>query len=100
MDSAVFASACSENASPGLFIVGFVKDGLAELDGRLQKDDRILQIEGHDLANGTQEEAANIIRVRERCVRSSDLFRPYWPVYSEALMLVDRVGENLRGRHV
>ena len=60
--------ACSENASQGLFIVGFVEGGLAELDGRLQKNDRILSIENHDLANGTQEEAANIIRVGCICV--------------------------------
>ena len=63
----VLEIACSESASQGLFIVGFVEGGLAELDGRLQKDDRILSIENHDLANGTQEEAANIIRVGHCC---------------------------------
>lgn len=40
-----------------------MNDGLAELDGRLQKDDRILEINAVDLRNGTQEAAAEVIKV-------------------------------------
>ena len=43
--------------------MGLVPDSEADLDGRLYKDDRILEINGVDLKEGTQEEAANIIRV-------------------------------------
>lgn len=43
--------------------MGLVPDSEADLDGRLNKDDRILEINGVDLREGTQEEAANIIRV-------------------------------------
>ncbi|VDL62609.1 unnamed protein product [Hymenolepis diminuta] len=47
---------------PGVYILGLVPDSEADLDGRLNKDDRILEINGIDLREGTQEEAANIIR--------------------------------------
>ncbi|KAM3182716.1 hypothetical protein ACTXT7_011764 [Hymenolepis weldensis] len=47
---------------PGVYILGLVPDSEADLDGRLNKDDRILEINGVDLREGTQEEAANIIR--------------------------------------
>lgn len=46
-----------------MYILGLVPDSEADLDGRLYKDDRILEINGVDLREGTQEEAANIIRV-------------------------------------
>lgn len=45
----------------GLYILGLIQDGQAHLDGRLQKDDRLLEINGIDLSNGTQEQAAQLI---------------------------------------
>ncbi|KAH9284188.1 Ligand of Numb protein X 2 [Echinococcus granulosus] len=53
---------------PGVYILGLVPDSEADLDGRLYKDDRILEINGVDLREGTQEEAANIIRTAEEHV--------------------------------
>ncbi len=46
-----------------MYILGLLPDSEADLDGRLHKDDRILEINGVDLREGTQEEAANIFRV-------------------------------------
>ncbi|KAF8565936.1 hypothetical protein P879_05850 [Paragonimus westermani] len=45
----------------GLYILGLVQDGQAHLDGRLRKDDRILEINSVNLSNGTQEQAAQLI---------------------------------------
>ncbi|KAF6773086.1 hypothetical protein AHF37_07573 [Paragonimus kellicotti] len=45
----------------GLYILGLVQDGQAYLDGRLRKDDRILEINAVNLSNGTQEQAAQLI---------------------------------------
>uniref|UniRef100_A0A1I8IPH9 PDZ domain-containing protein n=1 Tax=Macrostomum lignano TaxID=282301 RepID=A0A1I8IPH9_9PLAT len=50
---------------PGLFILGLVVGGLAEIDGRLRRDDRILEINDQDIRNGTQAEAAAIIQAAE-----------------------------------
>ncbi|PAA92173.1 hypothetical protein BOX15_Mlig014573g1, partial [Macrostomum lignano] len=47
---------------PGLFILGLVPGGLAEMDGRLRRDDRILEINGFDIGDGTQAQAASIIQ--------------------------------------
>ncbi|KAA3673046.1 ligand of Numb protein X 1/2 [Paragonimus westermani] len=47
----------------GLYILGLVQDGQAHLDGRLRKDDRILEINAVNLSNGTQEQAAQLIAV-------------------------------------
>lgn len=46
---------------PGLYILELVSGCEADLDGRMKKDDQILEINGIDLANGTQEQAAQII---------------------------------------
>ncbi|VDP77400.1 unnamed protein product [Echinostoma caproni] len=46
---------------PGLYVLELVPGCEAQLDGRLQKDDQILEINGIDLSDGTQEQAAHII---------------------------------------
>ncbi|TGZ62103.1 hypothetical protein CRM22_007621 [Opisthorchis felineus] len=46
---------------PGLYVLDLVPGCEADCDGRLQKDDQILEINGIDLSNGTQEQAAHII---------------------------------------
>ncbi|KAF8564841.1 hypothetical protein P879_08935 [Paragonimus westermani] len=48
---------------PGLYVLDLVPGCEAQLDGRLQKDDQILEINGIDLSDGTQEQAAHIINV-------------------------------------
>ncbi|VUZ39013.1 unnamed protein product [Hymenolepis diminuta] len=66
---------------PGVYILGLVPDSEADLDGRLNKDDRILEINGIDLREGTQEEAANIIRTAEEHVALvvARVIRPHTP---------------------
>ncbi|CAH8530470.1 unnamed protein product [Dicrocoelium dendriticum] len=46
---------------PGLYVLELVPGCEAELDGRLRKDDQILEINGINLSNGSQEQAAHII---------------------------------------
>lgn len=48
---------------PGLYVLELVPGCEAHLDGRLKKDDQILEINGIDLSDGTQEQAAHIINV-------------------------------------
>ena len=40
-----------------------IEGGIAAHDGRLQRDDRILEINCQDMTLGTQEQAAHIIQV-------------------------------------
>ena len=40
-----------------------IEGGMAAHDGRLQRDDRILEINCQDMTLGTQEQAAHIIQV-------------------------------------
>ncbi|XP_074659859.1 ligand of Numb protein X 2-like isoform X1 [Tubulanus polymorphus] len=47
---------------PGVYILSLIPGGLASSDGRLIKDDRILEINGQDVTYGTQELAAQIIQ--------------------------------------
>lgn len=46
----------------GLFVAGLVADSLAVIDGRLKKDDRVIEINGIDMAGGTKERAAQLIQ--------------------------------------
>ena len=55
----------SFRTAPGVFILSLIPGSLAHQDGRLMKDDRILEINGNDLTFGTQEEAADIIQVSQ-----------------------------------
>lgn len=48
---------------PGVFILDLLEGGLAAQDGRLNSNDRVLAINGHDLKHGTPELAAQIIQV-------------------------------------
>ncbi|XP_046521123.1 ligand of Numb protein X 2 isoform X3 [Equus quagga] len=47
---------------PGVFILDLLEGGLAAQDGRLNSNDRVLAINGHDLKHGTPELAAQIIQ--------------------------------------
>ncbi|KAL3842316.1 hypothetical protein ACJMK2_020346 [Sinanodonta woodiana] len=46
----------------GVYLLNLVPNGLACLDGRLRPDDRLLEINGMDVAYGTQEQAARLIQ--------------------------------------
>lgn len=46
---------------PGVYILTLIPGSLAELDGRLKMDDRVLEINGQDVSYGTQEQAAALI---------------------------------------
>ncbi|CAG7833479.1 unnamed protein product, partial [Allacma fusca] len=47
---------------PGVFISDVVPGGTAEADGRLMKGDQIISVNGKDLKNATQEEAASVLK--------------------------------------
>uniref|UniRef100_A0A1B6C5B4 PDZ domain-containing protein n=1 Tax=Clastoptera arizonana TaxID=38151 RepID=A0A1B6C5B4_9HEMI len=47
---------------PGIFISDVVQGGTAGADGRLMKGDQILAVNGQDLKNSTQEEAAAVLK--------------------------------------
>ncbi|XP_046662002.1 multiple PDZ domain protein-like isoform X2 [Homalodisca vitripennis] len=47
---------------PGIFISDVVQGGTAGTDGRLMKGDQILAVNGQDLKNSTQEEAAAVLK--------------------------------------
>nr|XP_012599504.1 ligand of Numb protein X 2 isoform X2 [Microcebus murinus] len=53
---------------PGVFILDLLEGGLAAQDGRLNSNDRVLAINGHDLKHGTPELAAQIIQDLTQCV--------------------------------
>ncbi|GAB6026518.1 hypothetical protein CHUAL_012941 [Chamberlinius hualienensis] len=46
----------------GVYISDVVKGGVAEADGRLMQGDQILMVNGRDLKNATQEEAAALLK--------------------------------------
>lgn len=47
---------------PGVFVSDVVKGGVAEADGRLMQGDQILSVNGQDLKNAMQEQAAAILK--------------------------------------
>uniref|UniRef100_T1JLQ1 PDZ domain-containing protein n=1 Tax=Strigamia maritima TaxID=126957 RepID=T1JLQ1_STRMM len=47
---------------PGVFVSDVVKGGAAEADGRLIQGDQIISVNGHDLKNAMQEQAAAILK--------------------------------------
>uniref|UniRef100_T1JEZ5 PDZ domain-containing protein n=1 Tax=Strigamia maritima TaxID=126957 RepID=T1JEZ5_STRMM len=47
---------------PGVFVSDVVKGGAAEADGRLIQGDQIISVNGHDLKNAMQQQAAAILK--------------------------------------
>lgn len=47
----------------GVFVFNLLEGGLAARDGKLQEDDKVLAINGHDLQHGSPETAAQLIQV-------------------------------------
>ncbi|TSQ81011.1 Ligand of Numb protein X 2 [Bagarius yarrelli] len=50
---------------PGVFILDLLPGGLADKDGKLRNNDKVLAINGQDLRHGTPESAAQIIQASE-----------------------------------
>uniref|UniRef100_A0A8B9N229 E3 ubiquitin-protein ligase LNX n=1 Tax=Accipiter nisus TaxID=211598 RepID=A0A8B9N229_9AVES len=53
---------------PGVFIFNLLEGGVAARDGRLQENDRVLAINGHDHRYGSPESAAQLIQASEKQV--------------------------------
>lgn len=66
---------------PGLYVLDLVKGSEADLDGRLRKNDRILNINGVDLRMETQDTAARVINSAENevIIVVSRIIRPQTP---------------------
>ncbi|KAG8504956.1 E3 ubiquitin-protein ligase LNX, partial [Galemys pyrenaicus] len=53
---------------PGVFIFNMLGGGVADRQGQLEENDRVLAINGHDLRYGSPESAAHLIQASERHV--------------------------------
>ncbi|KAM4854603.1 E3 ubiquitin-protein ligase LNX isoform 2-T2 [Thomomys bottae] len=53
---------------PGVFIFSVLDGGMADRQGQLEENDRVLAINGHDLRYGSPESAAHLIQASERRV--------------------------------
>ena len=54
-----------KKSGPGVFISEVVKGGAADADGRLVQGDQIISVNGHDLTNSSQEEAAPVLKMAQ-----------------------------------
>jgi len=52
----------NENFKSVAFLCSQVPGGAAGVDGRLMKGDQILSVNGHDVRNATQEDAAAVLK--------------------------------------
>jgi len=72
-DRGLGLSIVGKKSGPGVFISEVVKGGAADLDGRLVQGDQIISVNGNDLKNASQEEAAPILKMAQgriaMCVR-------------------------------
>ena len=64
-DRGLGLSIVGKKSGPGVYISEVVKGGAADSDGRLVKGDQILFVNGHDLTNSSQEEAAPILKMAQ-----------------------------------
>ena len=58
-------SIVGKKSGPGVFISEVVKGGAADSDGRLVQGDQIISVNGHDLTNSSQEEAAPVLKMAQ-----------------------------------
>lgn len=72
-DRGLGLSIVGKKSGPGVFISEVVKGGAADLDGRLVQGDQIISVNGNDLKNASQEEAAPVLKMAQgriaMCVR-------------------------------
>lgn len=64
-DRGLGLSIVGKKSGPGVYISEVVKGGAADSDGRLVQGDQILFVNGHDLTNSSQEEAAPILKMAQ-----------------------------------
>jgi len=72
-DRGLGLSIVGKKSGPGVFISEVVKGGTADVDGRLVQGDQIIAVNGNDLKNSNQEEAAPVLKMAQgrivMCVR-------------------------------
>lgn len=78
-------SIVSKRDGTGIFISEIVKGGIADLDGRLMIGDQIIQVNGQELFNIEQVDAAVILKVGDSLLRNSIL---------NNILLLDRKGSD------
>ena len=61
-DRGLGLSIVGKKSGPGVFISEVVKGGAADIDGRLVQGDQIISVNGTDLRNASQEEAAPVLK--------------------------------------
>lgn len=61
-DRGLGLSIVGKKSGPGVFISEVVKGGAADIDGRLVQGDQIISVNGNDLKNASQEEAAPVLK--------------------------------------
>ncbi len=64
-DKGLGLSIVGKKSGPGVFISEVVKGGAADSDGRLVQGDQIISVNGHDLTNSSQEEAAPVLKMAQ-----------------------------------
>ena len=64
-DRGLGLSIVGKKSGPGVFISEVVKGGAADSDGRLVQGDQIISVNGHDLTNSSQEEAAPVLKMAQ-----------------------------------
>ena len=64
-DRGLGLSIVGKKSGPGVYISEVVKGGAADSDGRLVQGDQILFVNGHDLTDSSQEEAAPILKMAQ-----------------------------------
>merc|ERR1712223_1720449 len=64
-DRGLGLSIVGKKSGPGVFISEVVKGGAADADGRLVQGDQILAVNGSDLTNSSQEEAAPVLKMAQ-----------------------------------
>ena len=57
---------CFSRNDVGVFISDIVKGGVAEADGRLNRGDQILSINGEDVKDARQDKVASLLKVGEK----------------------------------
>ena len=64
-DRGLGLSIVGKKSGPGVFISEVVKGGAADADGRLVQGDQILSVNGHDLTDSSQEQAAPVLKMAQ-----------------------------------
>ena len=67
-----------------------MKGGAADLDGRLVQGDQIISVNGHDLKNASQEEAAPVLKMAQgrilMCVRRLKVAKAQYSIITISIL--------------